>query len=76
MTVLFRPQRGSLDAAMAEVREVGMPDLVAYAVEITGQDKPQLTVKPYARDERIDWDTYLVTVEGFGVLGYTNGALA
>jgi Txe/YoeB family toxin of Txe-Axe toxin-antitoxin module len=32
-------------------------------------------VERYVRDERIGWDTYLVTIDGRGVWGMTNGAL-
>ena len=29
-------------------------------------------VKPYIFDERINWDTHIVTLEGYGVLGFTD----
>jgi hypothetical protein len=30
-------------------------------------------IKPYGRDERTGWDTYIVTLDGYGVLGFTDG---
>ncbi len=34
-----------------------------------------LTIAPYCFDDRIGWDTYIVTVPGYGVLGMTDGPL-
>ena len=72
--VLFRPQRGGLDKAMQEVISVtSRADINArYNVQVT-------EVTPYVYDERIKWDTYIVTGEypdgTTGVIGFTNGAL-
>lgn len=35
----------------------------------------ELTIKPYCYDERIDWDTHMVSVAGYGVIGFTDGPL-
>ncbi len=55
---LFRPQRGSLASAMAEVREfdgtwAGLQALIAH---------PLASVETYGKgiDERIGWDTHVV----------------
>jgi hypothetical protein len=32
-------------------------------------------VEPYTYDARIDWDTYLITIDGYGVWGMSNGPL-
>jgi hypothetical protein len=34
----------------------------------------EIEVKPYTYDERIGWDTYIVTVDGAAV-GFTDGAI-
>lgn len=69
---LYRPHRGGLDTAMAEVREfdgtiAGLQDLVEY---------PILSFQYYCYDDRIKWQTYIVTCvfpDGtHGVAGYTN----
>jgi hypothetical protein len=31
-------------------------------------------IHPYGYDPRIGWDTHMVTLDGYGVLGFTNGA--
>ena len=75
---LFRWHRGSLDESMAtatpchtlaKLIEIlrtgpGLEDVAAERVDVTH----------YTYDERIDWDTYLVTVDGNAV-GMTNGEL-
>jgi hypothetical protein len=39
-------------------------------------DLNNLTVKEYMIDARIGWDTYIVHLEDFGVLGFTNGPVS
>lgn len=69
---LFRPQRGSLDAAMAEVRKVATR---AELATLLHAPEDWISVEPYGGvDKRIGWDTYIVTVRGQGV-GFTNGPL-
>ncbi len=72
MAYLFRPQRGSLSAAMREVKAFdgtrqGLEAVIGY---------PVVDVKPYGGfDERIGWDTYLVIAQmpsGVGPAGFTN----
>lgn len=36
----------------------------------------QVHVEPYGPDPRTGWDTYIVTVDGLGVFGFTDGAPA
>lgn len=78
---LFRPHRGSLDAAMNEVREFNNFDefltwLTGYFSEWMVEVRAdKLLIEPYGYDDRIDWDTYIVTLEGYGVVGFTNGPL-
>lgn len=81
--MLIRPHRGSLVDAMAEVKEIE-PTLEAvkkWASELYPEfplEKEQverIEVKPYSFDKRIDWDTYIVTIVGYGVVGFTNGPL-
>lgn len=51
-----------------------MLDPEFYATPFTAA---QISVKKYGWgiDHRIGWDTHLVTVEGFGTFGYTDGPL-
>lgn len=81
MSFIFRPHRGSLDEAMAECvileSKQALIDHIAAELEpwpytLTTDD---LTLKPYGYDERICWDTHIVTLKNYGVLGFTNGAV-
>jgi hypothetical protein len=80
--MLYRHHRGSLDDSMATACEV--TDF-KHLVEIIHKDRegwsdqPEVTpetvrLEPLGYDKRIDWDTYIVTVNGNAV-GYTNGDL-
>jgi len=79
--VLFRPHRGDLIKAMAEVRAFKSraelmdflnKDLSDYGRKI---DEDKFRVEPYCYDDRIGWETYIVYQEGSGVFGFTNGPL-
>jgi hypothetical protein len=79
----YRPHRGSLDKALAEMVEV---DTLAQLVEHMRKSAPSwyprdelpnlmnTKVEPYGYDHRIDWDTHIVTVNG-SPWGFTNGPL-
>ena len=47
-------------------------DLDPWGVDVTAD---KITVEQYTYDERNDWDTYIVSVEGYGVVGYTDGPI-
>jgi hypothetical protein len=75
----YRDNRGSLSRSMDTVQEFkDRAELVAYLAEdlahygVTVSDA-DVKVEPYLYDGRIDWDTYIVTVRGFGVAGFTDG---
>ena len=70
----FRPQRGGLAEAMAEVREIEpTTEALSKLLRVWGL-YPEITVSKYVYDRRIDWDTYLVCVDGRAV-GFTDGPL-
>lgn len=80
---LYRPHRSMLHESMKEVVEVkDFADLVRHIrAKCPGfyrDDECPTTdnteVKPYCRDDRIAWDTYIVTING-NAWGYTNGPL-
>jgi hypothetical protein len=78
----FREHRRFLDEAMETVVEVA--DRAALVEHIRTLLEPwgrtvtdgDLVIAPYAHDDRIGWDTYIVTIKGYGVIGFTNGPLA
>jgi hypothetical protein len=83
--VKFREHRGSLADAMETVIEVAdRPALIEHikALEPWGWSDCYLsvvdgdvTIEPYGYDNRIGWDTHIVKLKGYGVIGFTNGPL-
>lgn len=75
--VYFRPQRGGLADSMAERQVVhSRADLVeiakAHVVDLTVID---LDIIHQGVDRRIGWDSHLVSVPGWGPIGYLSGPL-
>lgn len=50
--------------------EIARLELEPWGFEV---EPAHIDVSPYVFDDRNGWDTYIVTVEGYGVLGYTDG---
>lgn len=82
--VKFRFHRGGLKEAMETVIEVGNKEELKQAIiqhykdnniEEFTPDVENITIEPYGYDNRIDWDTYIVSIPNYGVLGFTNGPL-
>lgn len=76
-----REHRGLLSESMATVREVKDRDellaiirehLRPFGVEV---EPAQLCIEPYTYDGRIGWDTYLISIDGYGVWGMADGPL-
>ena len=82
-TFKYRPHRGALADAMKEVREFkSFDELLDHVIKELNFfehdfviDHTTVHVEKYCYDERIEWDTYIVTLDGFGVLGMTDGAV-
>jgi hypothetical protein len=68
--IKFREHRGTLAEAMETVIEVDA-SLAALASLLKVKPK-QVKVEKYMYDDRIGWDTHIVTVDGEAV-GFTNG---
>lgn len=81
MAFEWRPHRGGLAEAMAEKRTFDtFEDMAAFLRDdwgAFGASPTDIQAKWYANDERINWDTYIVTgtlPDGtHAVLGFTNG---
>ena len=77
----FRLHRGGLDESLATTTEVeSRDDLIAFLKKDLGLfgiavSEENFRVAYYGYDERIGWDTYIVTIEGYGVAGFTDGLL-
>ncbi len=66
----YRPQRGTLDEAMKEVVE--LPATKAALASYLEQPPELVQVKSYCYDARIDWETFIVLVNG-EPFGFTDG---
>jgi hypothetical protein len=82
MPMLFRDHKGALADSMATVYyvrdrqhfiEIMRDRLSPWQREVPDED---ITIEPYGFDDRIAWDSHIVTLSGYGVLGFTNGPLA
>lgn len=65
MKILYRPQKGTLDEAMAEVQE--FKSIKEMCKDLVRQHRSAFVVSDvyisyYGYDDRIDWDTYVVAV--------------
>jgi len=75
----YRKHRGSLSDSMKTVQEFDTRSgLVEYLQNDIDKLMPgeyncrEITIKPYGFDRRIGWDTHIVCLDGYGVLGFTN----
>lgn len=65
---------GTVMESVAHAIEVTDLESVAKLCRERGWEFENIELKPYAYDERINWLTYIVTVDGMAV-GYTNHSL-
>lgn len=78
--VLYRPHRGTLEDAIQVAKEVptkaALVEKLKHDMRHTALAElisdETIVVMPYGYDERIDWDTQIVSLKGHGVLGYTS----
>lgn len=79
--IKYRPHRGGLSESMEEVVEIATKDnlvkilLKNYAPHITNITLDNVYIRPYGYDDRIDWDTHIVTIDGLGAVGFTNAMI-
>lgn len=81
MSFEWRPHRGALADAMAEMRTFEtFEDMASFLRDdwgAFGATPTNIAAKWYANDKRIGWDTYIVTGDlpdgTHAVLGFTNG---
>ena len=75
----FREHRGHLTDSMKTV--VDIVDREALISLLQSRLQPcgftfaskDLKIEPYGLDDRINWDTNIVTIAGYGVAGFTDG---
>lgn len=72
--VIFREHRGSLAASIET--SILIQDIYDLRCLFKIPDDKKINVEFYAEDLRIGWlNTHIVTAEGLGVLGFTDGPL-
>ncbi len=77
-----RPHRELLEDSMIEIQEIesNRDALLDWARKsFKGKELPDMdsmTIEYYCYDERIGWDTHIVYLPEWGVLGFTDGPLS
>ena len=69
MSILYRPQRGSLDESLEEVKTFNnLKEMLEYCVEEHEKafDILDIYISYYCYDDRINWETYIVTTAKYG----------
>jgi hypothetical protein len=74
----FREHRGSLAESMKTVVELNTKEdfckhLNMVVRKFIGHNEFTLSFKEYSFDTRINWDTWLVVIDGDGVIGMLDG---
>ena len=76
---LYRPHRGSLSAFIDLVKRVETIDELCQVIKTELQDyspafvdASTVHIQHYGHDARINWNTYIVTLTGYGVVGFTD----
>lgn len=77
----FREHRRLLDESMETVVELADYNALLDHLRKSAAHWPThppvtaetVRIEPYGRDERIGWDTHIVTLKDYGVLGFTDG---
>lgn len=74
---LYREHRELLADSMETVQEFqNKQELIDYLQIAFGNYTPigirDVTIEPYCYDERIGWDTHIVSLKGWGVFGFTD----
>jgi hypothetical protein len=79
----FREHRGSYDESMAtQVWLANKEELIGYIKAQLGKyglsfDHKKMSISRYhdGKDPRNDWDTHIVVLANYGVLGFTDGPI-
>lgn len=78
----LREHRGNLADSLATTINIeptidALFIAIRYSLALYGAhvDAGAIKVSPYGFDKRIGWDTHIVTVDGYGVFGFSDGPL-
>jgi len=79
--VKFREHRGLFEDAMKTVVEVAdRTALIEHLRKVYDDGMPmpdleKMVIEYYCYDDRIGWDTYIIYVKNYGVLGFSDGPI-
>ena len=72
----YRPHMGDLTESLIRIVPFNSKaKLISYLIKCFGNmviNEQNIIIKPYGYDKRCDWDCHIVTLDGYGVLGFTN----
>ena len=68
----FRQHRGQLAESLATTETCTSLEQLRSICQRLGVDADHVRVEPYIYDHRIAWDTHIVMVPGYGVVGFTD----
>ena len=78
----IREHRGHLAESMETVKEIEptkealfnfIKDSFKCWPTMSKIKETDIHIESYGYDNRIDWNTYIVTIDGYGVFGFTDG---
>jgi hypothetical protein len=76
----FREHRGGLKESMGTEfafehlwQLFAHIDTILMSYGVWDTHASQIKIEPYAWDHRIGWDTHVVVITGYGVIGFTDG---
>ena len=77
----YRPHKRSLEDSMAQCVDIE-PTKAAVADRFNASivsgpavEAKNITCRHYVFDDRINWETYIITEPNWGVLGFSNGPI-
>jgi len=75
-----REHRGSLIDSMNTVKNINpsidsLFSLIIKVLPFLSIKKDDIGIEYYGYDSRIEWNTYIVTIDNYGVFGFTNEPL-
>jgi hypothetical protein len=74
----LRQHRGGLDESLATTIEIeptrnALLQAIKQEMGFSNVYDKDISITYYGYDARIEWETYIVEIDGFGVYGFTNG---
>lgn len=62
----------TIEPSREAILELAQKQLSKYGLKVVLED---ISIAPYGFDDRIKWDTFIVSIHGYGVMGFTDGPI-